>query len=65
MVPLHAPKTTLSLYSFVDMTFCLVAPPTAIDGKGGWWHGSATGNNIFVFKLKSRTRAIDWYWHIW
>ncbi len=67
LVPLAA-STRLSLYSFVDLTFCLTCPPAPLktDGKRRrHFFGSARGTNIFVFKLKSRSRAVDWLWHLW
>ncbi|KAI0720502.1 Pleckstrin homology domain-containing protein [Cerioporus squamosus] len=68
LVPLGSPSTRLSLYSFVDLTFCVACPPTPvkIDAKRRrHFFGSTRGTNIFVFKLKSRTRAIDWVWQLW
>ncbi|KDQ62280.1 hypothetical protein JAAARDRAFT_454727 [Jaapia argillacea MUCL 33604] len=68
IVPLNSPKTKLFLYSFVDLTFCIVCPPTPVrdESKSRWFlHGAKQGINIFVFKLKSRTRAVDWMWELW
>ncbi len=68
LVPLNSSSTRLSLYSFVDLTFCVTCPPTPvkIDAKRRrHFFGSPRGTNIFVFKLKSRTRAIDWVWQLW
>lgn len=68
VVPLGAPTTRLSIFSFVDLTFCLTCPPYPLraTSQGKWIRsGSKKGTNIFVFKVKSRTRAADWIWHMW
>jgi hypothetical protein len=65
MIPLNGAKTTLSLYSFVDLTFCITCAPNPVDAKGGRLHAAREGTNIFVFKPKSRTRAVDWFWNLW
>jgi hypothetical protein len=68
IIPLKI-KTKLSLYSFVDLTFCLTCPPTPVHSSESKaravFHRSNEGTNIFVFKLKSRSRALDWTWQIW
>ena len=67
-MPLYPDSTRLSLYSFVDLSFCVTCPPTPvrIDAKRHrHFFGSSRGTNIFVFKLKCRTRAVDWMWHVW
>ncbi|KAF4576993.1 hypothetical protein EYR36_004977 [Pleurotus pulmonarius] len=69
LIPLE-PSTHLSLYSFVDMSFCLACQPTstsvASGGKSRWpFRRSKEGQNVFIFKLKSRSRAADWMWQIW
>lgn len=65
VIPIHSARTTHSLYSFVDMTFCMTSPPTPVDPKGSRLHSTRGGTNIFVFKLKSRSRAVDWFWNLW
>ncbi|KAI0372157.1 hypothetical protein BV20DRAFT_940447 [Pilatotrama ljubarskyi] len=68
VVPLGASTTRLSLYSFVDLTFCLACPPASlrIDGKRRpHIFGNYRGTNVFVFKIKCRTRAVDWVWQLW
>ncbi|KAI0657423.1 Pleckstrin homology domain-containing protein [Cubamyces menziesii] len=69
VVPLGDPATKLSLYSFVDLTFCLTCPPTRLklDSSKRQRHffGGSRGTNIFVFKVKCRSRAIDWTWQLW
>ena len=66
MIPLDT-RTRLSLYSFVDLTFCITCPakPIRAKSKRRWLLGAASGTSIFVFKVKSRTRAMDWVWHLW
>ncbi|KAF9242584.1 Pleckstrin homology domain-containing protein [Melanogaster broomeanus] len=68
LVPLKSERTFLSLYSFADLTFCILCPPTLVDGYSkarALFHRSKEGTNVFVFKVKSRTRAQDWVWHLW
>lgn len=68
VIPLKSSRTQLSLYSFVDLTFCITCPPTTTqrDSKSRWFFSRAKeGTNIFVFKLKSRSRAYDWTWQLW
>lgn len=78
VIPLRRPATKISLFSFVDSSFCIVCPPTTIDhykihdsagrsasSKRHVFHRAPSGVNIFVFKLKSRSRAADWMWHLW
>lgn len=59
----------MSLYSFVDLTFCLTCTPTSTRrsaSKPRWiFSREKEGTNIFVFKVKSRTRAYDWIWQLW
>ncbi|KAJ7505417.1 Pleckstrin homology domain-containing protein [Mycena galericulata] len=66
VVPLKSTKTRLSLYSFVDMTFCLTCPPTAFHSRDSKaraiFRRTKEGTNIFVCKVKSRSRAADWLW---
>ncbi|KZT12064.1 uncharacterized protein LAESUDRAFT_640838 [Laetiporus sulphureus 93-53] len=67
VIPLGSSTTRLSLYSFVDLTFCIVCPsvPLRHRSKRRWLYGQRTGLNAFVFKMKSRTRAIDWLYKLW
>ncbi|TFK73572.1 hypothetical protein BDN72DRAFT_834437 [Pluteus cervinus] len=69
VIPLKSPKTQLSLYSFVDMTFCLTCQPTSTRPNGStlrWrFRKEKEGTNVFVFKLKCRSRAYDWTWLLW
>ncbi|EPQ54943.1 hypothetical protein GLOTRDRAFT_43400 [Gloeophyllum trabeum ATCC 11539] len=68
LVPFNSPRTKLYLYSFVDMSFCLTCPPTPVrsDSKRRkLFHRAKRGINIFIFKMKSRSRATDWIWNLW
>lgn len=71
VVPLRGAVTKFSLYSFVDLTFCLTCPPVAqwtaeLHSKARTLlHRAKEGTNIFVFKVRSRTRALDWTWQLW
>ncbi|KAH9854680.1 Pleckstrin homology domain-containing protein [Lenzites betulinus] len=68
IIPLGTTTTRLSLYSFVDLTFCLACSPTRlrVDGKRRrHLFGAMRGTNIFVFKIKCRSRAVDWVWQLW
>ncbi|KAH8104569.1 Pleckstrin homology domain-containing protein [Cristinia sonorae] len=60
--------THLSIYSFIDLTFCLTCPPTPLRARSknrALLYATRKGTNIFIFKSKSRTRAVDWVWHLW
>ncbi|ETW81550.1 hypothetical protein HETIRDRAFT_51882 [Heterobasidion irregulare TC 32-1] len=68
IAPLNTPRTKLSLYSFTDLSFCIACPPTAVESvsKSRWhFHRAKEGLNIFVFKHRRRSRAVDWTWHLW
>ncbi|KAJ7134438.1 Pleckstrin homology domain-containing protein [Mycena epipterygia] len=69
VVPLKSTKTRLSLYSFVDLTFSLTCPPTAFHSRDSKarsiFRRTKEGTNIFICKVKSRSRAADWMWTIW
>src|SRR5260221_13106856 len=69
VIPLRSSRTKLSLYSFVDLTFCITCAPTTgvLNDTGSRWifSRSKEGSQIFVFKLRSRSRAYDWYWQLW
>jgi hypothetical protein len=66
-IPLDASKTKMSLYCFVDLTFCITSPPKGAHGvhkATGFLHGEK-GLNIYIFKARSRSRAVDWVWQLW
>ncbi|KAJ3827599.1 Pleckstrin homology domain-containing protein [Lentinula raphanica] len=69
IIPLKATKTRLFLYSFVDMSFCFTCSPTSRrfnPVKAKWTiHSAKEGSNIFIFKVKTRSRAFDWIWQLW
>ncbi|KAH6912535.1 Pleckstrin homology domain-containing protein [Coprinopsis sp. MPI-PUGE-AT-0042] len=68
VIPLKSSRTTLSLYSFVDLTFCIICPPTSTrlnSNSRSIFNRSREGSNIFIFKHKSRSRSWDWIWRLW
>jgi hypothetical protein len=69
VIPLRSSKSNLSLYSFVDLTFCITCAPTTTrlnEATSRWsFSRGKEGTNIFIFKLKSRSRAYDWTWQLW
>ncbi|TFK40603.1 Pleckstrin homology domain-containing protein [Crucibulum laeve] len=69
VIPLKSSRTRLSLYSWADLTFCITCPPTttSLNPVTSRWVFSRAkeGTNIFIFKVKSRSRAYDWIWHLW
>ncbi|CCM03526.1 uncharacterized protein FIBRA_05660 [Fibroporia radiculosa] len=68
VIPLgDSSPTRLSLYSFIDMTFCLICPPATLrkHSKRRWLYRRTRGLNVFIFKIRSHTRAVDWVWKLW
>ncbi|KAI0248578.1 hypothetical protein BJV78DRAFT_1332004 [Lactifluus subvellereus] len=67
VVPLKSVRTRLSLYSFTDISFCITCPPASLRAgmKTLLPFQRRTGTNVFIFKARSRSRAIDWIWHLW
>ncbi|KAF9267492.1 hypothetical protein L218DRAFT_978057 [Marasmius fiardii PR-910] len=69
VIPLKSGRTKLSIYSFVDLTFCITCPPTSRrynPVKRKWQiHVSKEGTFIYIFKIKCRSRAYDWTWQLW
>ncbi|OJA08772.1 hypothetical protein AZE42_01293 [Rhizopogon vesiculosus] len=69
IIPLRPGSTHSSLYSFTDFTFCIMCPPTPVhNGQSkarALFHRAKEGTNVFVFKAKCRTRAMDWCWQLW
>ncbi|KAH9047706.1 Pleckstrin homology domain-containing protein, partial [Lactarius hengduanensis] len=67
VVPLKNVRTKLSLYSFTDMSFCITCPPASLSSgvKTLLPFQRRTGTNVFVFKARCRSRAIDWIWRLW
>lgn len=68
LIPLTSLRTSVSLYSFTDHTFCILCPPTSTHEHSkarALFHRSKEGTNVFIFKVKSRSRAQDWIWRLW
>ncbi|EIW80949.1 hypothetical protein CONPUDRAFT_103997 [Coniophora puteana RWD-64-598 SS2] len=69
VIPLRSRRTQVSLYSFTDLSFCILCPPTPVHNgetkARQIFHLAKVGTNVFIFKTKSRTRAVDWVWHLW
>lgn len=67
VVPLESARTKLSLYSFVDMSFCITCPPASLRAgvKILLPFQRRAGTNVFIFKARCRSRAIDWMWRLW
>ncbi|KAF5369386.1 hypothetical protein D9758_002548 [Tetrapyrgos nigripes] len=66
---LNHDSTILSMYSFVDLSFCISSCQTHRlynPFKGQWdIRASKDETNIYIFKHKSRSRAYDWLWQLW
>ncbi|KAG6336056.1 hypothetical protein ID866_3029 [Astraeus odoratus] len=69
LIPLKSSRTYFSLYSSVDLSFCILCPPTAVrNGHSktrALFHRLIEGTNVFIFKVKSRARAQEWIWRLW
>jgi hypothetical protein len=67
VVPLKGARTKLSLYSFTDMSFCIICPPASLHAgvKVLLPFQRRTGTNVFIFKTRCRSRAMDWIWRLW
>lgn len=68
VIPLSITRTQLSLYSFVDLTFCLTyTPKVPRDDHVASFRIPfvSRGSKVFIFKVKSRSRAYDWVWKLW
>ncbi|KAG7088497.1 hypothetical protein E1B28_012485 [Marasmius oreades] len=69
IIPLKSGRTKLSIYSFVDLTFCITCPPTSrrYNPTTRKWqiHISKEGTFVYIFKIKCRSRAYDWTWQLW
>ncbi|KAI0260213.1 Pleckstrin homology domain-containing protein [Gloeopeniophorella convolvens] len=66
-VPLKDSRTGLSLFSFMDMSFCITCPPASLraGSKKHLPFQRRTGTYIFVFKARCRSRGVDWMWRLW
>ena len=65
IIPLKSPRTHLSLYSFIDMTFCITCRPMRTYLKTKLSRTEPEGTCIYIFKTRSRSRAYDWTWNLW
>ncbi|KIY44808.1 hypothetical protein FISHEDRAFT_50785 [Fistulina hepatica ATCC 64428] len=65
VLPLREGKTHISVYSFVDMTFCITYHHEGGLQSRQRLHLNKEGTDVFIFKLKSRSRAQDWVWKLW
>lgn len=69
IIPLKSRRTQSNLYSFTDFTFCIVCPRVPVCNKQSkvrvLFDRVQEGTNVFVFKPKCRTRAMDWCWQLW
>ncbi|KAH7102551.1 Pleckstrin homology domain-containing protein [Auriculariales sp. MPI-PUGE-AT-0066] len=68
VIALQHADTHLSLFSPIDMSFavtCRPRPARMLTKRRALFAARQSGTNIFVFKLKSRSRAVDWIWRLW
>ncbi|EEB92094.1 hypothetical protein MPER_09448, partial [Moniliophthora perniciosa FA553] len=69
VIPLKSGRTKLSIYSFVDLTFCITCPPVSrrYNPASRKWKLTVAKQKtmVYIFKLKSRSRAFDWAWQLW
>jgi hypothetical protein len=69
VIPLREPGTKFCLYSLMDMSFCLTCAPIEFSLKAKaqlkYVHEEEAGTDIFVFKHKLRSVAVDWGWRLW
>ncbi|KAG2155842.1 uncharacterized protein EDB93DRAFT_1128478 [Suillus bovinus] len=69
IIPLQSQRTHSTLYSFTDFTFCILCPRAPVRNNQSktqaLFDRLREGTNVFVFKPKCRTRAMDWCWQLW
>ncbi|KAG1882580.1 hypothetical protein F4604DRAFT_1741551 [Suillus subluteus] len=69
MIPLKSQRTHSTLYSFTDFTFCILCPRAPVRNNQtkarALFDRVQEGTNVFIFKPKCRTRAMDWCWRLW
>ncbi|KAG2039604.1 hypothetical protein BDR03DRAFT_1008925 [Suillus americanus] len=69
IIPLKSQRTHSTLYSFTDFTFCILCPRAPVRHNQTkartLFDRVQEGTNVFVFKPKCRTRAMDWCWRLW
>lgn len=69
IIPLKSQRTHSTLYSFTDFTFCILCPRAPVRNNQSkaraLFDRVQEGTNVFIFKPKCRSRAMDWYWQLW
>lgn len=69
IIPLKSQRTHSTLYSFTDFTFCILCPRAPVRNNQSkaraLFDRMQEGTNVFIFKPKCRTRAMDWCWQLW
>ena len=68
VVPLRDSSTHMSVFSTTDMSFSLICTPRPVrmlTRRRALFASRSNGTNVFIFKSKSRSRAIDWMWQLW
>ncbi|KAG8829407.1 hypothetical protein FRC17_006633 [Serendipita sp. 399] len=64
-IPLIPIKTTISIFSRVDMSFCITCPKFTAHSHLPVHHEDKQTTLIFLCKTKSRSRSVDWVWRLW
>ncbi|KAG8826289.1 hypothetical protein FRC19_009348 [Serendipita sp. 401] len=66
-IPLIPVKTTVSIFSRVDMSFCITCPKSTAHSHLPVYrdHEDKLTTLIFICKTKSRSRSVDWVWRLW
>jgi len=69
IIPLKSQRTHSTLYSFTDFTFSILCPRAPVRNNQSKARAlldrMQEGTNVFIFKPKCRTRAMDWCWRLW
>ena len=68
VISLQSADTKMSLFSPTDMSFaitCAPRPARMLTKRRALFAARESGTNIYIFKLKSRSRAVDWIWRLW
>jgi hypothetical protein len=66
-IPLLPSKTTVSIFSNVDMSFCITTPKLSahLHLPTHLFNQDKQITFIFIMKPKTRSRAVDWTWRLW
>lgn len=65
-IPLVKAKTTVSVFSNVDMSICITCPKaSAYSHLPVHLNDDKRTTLIFICKTKSRSRSVDWIWRLW